>query len=55
MDFVEAILSRKSIRAFKLDPVPKDIIVEPLAISQHAPSGTNTQSWQTLTCRRAGQ
>ncbi len=50
MDVLEAIKTRKSIRAFKSDPVPKETLVELLEISQRAPSGTNTQPWYTYVC-----
>ncbi|NNE23547.1 MAG: nitroreductase [Rhizobiales bacterium] len=50
MDVLEAILSRKSIRAFKPDPVPKTTIDRILQIAQRAPSGTNTQPWHIHVC-----
>ncbi len=50
MDVIEAINTRKSIRAFKPDPVPRETIEEILEISQRAPSGTNTQPWHTYVC-----
>lgn len=50
MDVLDAIKSRKSIRAFKPDPVPRETLAEILAISQRAPSGTNTQPWHTWIC-----
>jgi nitroreductase len=43
MDIVEAVNSRKSIRAFKPDPVPQDILKEIIGLAQRAPSATNTQ------------
>jgi nitroreductase len=42
----EAILSRRSVRAFRPDPVPNTLIEEILALASHAPSGTNTQPWK---------
>ena len=50
MDVLEAIRSRKSIRAFKPDPVPRETLEQILAESQRAPSGTNTQPWHTWIC-----
>lgn len=41
-----AIVSRKSIRAFKPDPVPREIIEDILRVASHAPSGTNIQPWK---------
>ena len=46
MDVVEAIKSRKSIRGFKPDPVPEEILKEILEISSRAPSAMNTQPWE---------
>jgi len=43
MDIVEAIQQRKSIRAFKPDPVPKEILKEILDLALRAPSWANTQ------------
>ncbi|RCV65842.1 Nitroreductase [Methanophagales archaeon] len=45
MELLEAIKSRKSIRAFKSDPVPKKVLTELLEVARRAPSGTNTQPW----------
>ena len=50
MDVLEAIRSRKSIRAFKPDPVPRETLNAILSESQRAPSGTNTQPWHTWVC-----
>jgi nitroreductase len=46
MEIVEAIRARKSIRAFKRDPIKKEIVKEILEIATRAPSGTNTQPWE---------
>ena len=46
MDLIEAIKSRKSIRGYKLDPVPKEVLVEILETAIRAPSGMNTQCWE---------
>ncbi|MEM6620714.1 MAG: nitroreductase [Pseudomonadota bacterium] len=53
MDVLDAIKSRKSIRAFKPDPIPRETIHAILAVSQRAPSGTNTQPWHTWVCTGA--
>ena len=50
MDVLEAIQSRKSIRAFKPDPVPRETIDQILEIAQRSPSGTNTQPWHIYVC-----
>jgi nitroreductase len=41
-----AITSRRSIRAFLPDPVPRAVVEEILGIAARAPSGTNTQPWR---------
>lgn len=46
MDLVEAIKARKSIRGYKPDPVPKNVLEEILEIAIHAPSSMNTQPWE---------
>lgn len=46
MKLDEAIRGRKSVRAFKSDPVPKDVLSEILAAAQRAPSWANTQPWE---------
>jgi len=43
MDLIEAIQQRRSIRAFKNKPVPKDVIMGVLNIACRAPSAMNTQ------------
>ena len=46
MDIVEAICQRKSIRAFKPDAVPKEILKEMMELALRAPSWGNTQPWE---------
>jgi len=46
MDIVEAINQRKSIRAFKSDPVPKETLEEIMELALRAPSWGNTQPWE---------
>jgi len=44
----EAIRSRRSIRKFKQDPVPKDVIDELLESARLAPSASNSQPWRFM-------
>ena len=46
MDIIEAINSRCSVRGFKPDPVPKNVLEELLTVSQRSPSWANTQTWE---------
>lgn len=41
----DAILSRKSVRAFTPQPVPRETLTALLNVASRAPSGTNTQPW----------
>ena len=46
MEIIEAIRTRRSIRSFTPDPVPKKVLEEILEISLWAPSSSNTQTWE---------
>ena len=46
MNVVDAIKKRISIRAYKPDAVPKEIILEILEAARRAPSAMNTQPWE---------
>jgi nitroreductase len=48
MDFLKVIKERKSIRAFKPDPIPKEKIEEILRLTIHAPSAINLQPWEFI-------
>ena len=50
MNVLEAIKTRKSIRAFTDQPVSKETVKEILTIAQRSPSGTNTQPWHIHVC-----
>ncbi|MFC1858293.1 nitroreductase [Thermodesulfobacteriota bacterium] len=46
MNILEAIRGRKSIRGYKPDPVPQEILSEILEAAGRAPSTMNTQPWE---------
>jgi nitroreductase len=46
MDVLEALSTRKSVRGFKPDPVPREILREILQVSSRAPSAVNSQPWE---------
>jgi nitroreductase len=46
MELLEGVKARKSIRAFKGDPVPEQIIMDVLEMATRAPSGVNSQPWE---------
>ena len=45
MNVDDAIRTRRSVRAFKPDPVPRDVLEDLLEVARQAPSGTNIQPW----------
>jgi len=45
MDFETLVRDRRSIRGYKPDPVPKEVIQEIIEIAKGAPSSMNTQPW----------
>ena len=45
MDFSAFSRSRKSVRGYKPDPVPREVIDEIIETAKYAPSSYNTQTW----------
>ncbi|HEY8875107.1 MAG TPA: nitroreductase family protein [Desulfosporosinus sp.] len=48
MDIKMAMMERRSIRKYKSDPVPDDMLQELLEAARLAPSGTNQQPWRFI-------
>ena len=48
MEFEQALRERRSIRAFKPDPVPEELIREILEAARWSPSWANTQAWHVF-------
>ena len=46
MDLIDAINKRKSIRAFKPDPVSPDLLEQIIEQALRAPSWANTKPWE---------
>jgi nitroreductase len=46
MDLIEGINSRRSVRAFKQEPIPQEILNHILEAACNSPSYTNTQPWE---------
>ncbi|MFC2058508.1 nitroreductase [Chloroflexota bacterium] len=46
MEIIETIRSRRSIRSFKPEPVPRKVLEELLDTCRWAPSASNTQPWE---------
>src|SRR5450631_4263682 len=45
MDFEELVNTRRSVRGFKAEPVPRSVIEEIIEVAKRAPSSMNTQPW----------
>ncbi|MDB5901696.1 MAG: hypothetical protein JWM26_574 [Betaproteobacteria bacterium] len=45
-DVFDAARTRRSIRAYKPDPVPAEVLREIVAVARHTPSGSNIQPWR---------
>lgn len=48
MDVLEAIRSRRSIREYREDPVPEDLVSKVLEAGRWAPSASNSQPWNFI-------
>lgn len=46
LDVRSAVIERKSVRGFKPDPIPLELVMRILDEAARAPSGTNTQPWR---------
>lgn len=42
----EALIKRRSVRAFRPDPLPRELVEEILEMASRAPSNTNVQPWK---------
>ncbi len=51
MDTLEAIAARRSIRRFRSDPIPQDVLEKILNAAIMAPSGKNRQPWRFVVVR----
>jgi len=48
MEILEGIKTRQSIRAFKPNPIARDVMEKILQAASHSPSYTNTQPWEVV-------
>ena len=51
MEVMEAIRTRRSIRAYKPDPIPEDVLMQVLEAARLAPSAGNRQPWLFVVVR----
>lgn len=50
-DFYQLLKARRSIRQYKSDPVPQEVLERLLAAAMEAPSGKNRQNWRFVVVR----
>ena len=48
MDFMEVVRKRRSIRKYKTDPIPEEVLNQVLEAARLAPSGGNGQPWHFI-------
>ena len=48
MDAIECIKSRQSIRGFKSQPVPRELLMDIISTAKQSPSYKNTQPWEVM-------
>jgi nitroreductase len=48
LDFYEVIRTRRSIRSYKPDPIPEEVLMRILDAARIAPSGSNRQPWKFI-------
>lgn len=53
MEFMKVLKTRRSVRAFKPDPLPDDVLARILEGARVAPSANNTQPWRFIVVRDA--
>jgi len=51
LDIKKAVVTRKSIRGFKPEPIPRDLLREILEAAVRAPSSDNSQPWEIYVLR----
>ena len=54
VDFYETVYSRSSIRSYKEDPVPEELVNKILDAARWAPSWRNLQCWHFIVIRDTG-
>ena len=48
MNVSDAVRQRRSIRDFRADPVPQELLADILDTARWAPSGSNIQAWRII-------
>jgi nitroreductase len=52
---IKRVRERHSTRLFLPQPVPRELVNEPLALAQYAPSNSNIQPWHMVFASRASR
>ncbi len=55
MNAIDCLKTRRSIRSYRPDPVPQNLLDDILDCARLAPSGANRQSWRFVVLRGAGK
>jgi len=55
MNFQELLLARRSVRAYRSDPVPDDLLAKVLEAARLAPSAHNNQAFRVVVIRTRGR
>ena len=52
---INLLKSRRSIRAYKPDPIPDEFIQKIIEAARWAPSGGNSQPWEFIVIKKKGK
>ena len=55
MEVYEAIMTRRSVRAYENKPIPDDILLKVLEAGRAAPSASNAQPWHFIVVKNPGK
>jgi len=55
MDFTTVVKTRRSVRSYRPDPIPDDVLRRVLDAARVAPSANNVQPWHFIVVRDAGK
>ncbi|TFH14261.1 hypothetical protein E4H04_10530, partial [Candidatus Bathyarchaeota archaeon] len=55
MEVYDAIMTRRSVRAYDNKPIPDDILLKVLEAGRAAPSASNAQPWHFIVVKNPGK
>ncbi|MCK4236060.1 MAG: nitroreductase family protein, partial [Candidatus Krumholzibacteria bacterium] len=47
-EFIDLVKKRRSVRKYRIDPVPREMIETCIEAARYAPTACNTQSWRFI-------